>query len=190
MLKEGDGVVELGLGFPNLMPTIVDQSGLWHSGLDFFTDDQTKSFGQLNVKGEFMMSDRIGVIGVINYGYFSTHNVEEWSEYDPATQSYYTASYYYNTKVHKVRFTGGINIHVVRTNRVDSYFGFLAGTKKAYLKYDTNNPFITTVPEAFVIPFAVRAQYGVRFFFNDFLAGHMELGLGGPLISVGMTYKF
>lgn len=190
MLEEGDGVIEVGLGFPNLMPTLIDQSGMWHSGLDIFSQDQSRSFGQFILKGEFMMSDKVGVVGAFNYGYFSMHNVEEWNQYDPLTQTYFTDSYYYNTKVHKVRLTAGLNIHVVRTKRVDSYFGFLAGGKKAYLKYDTDNPFITTTPAAFVLPFALRAHYGFRFFFNEFLAGHMEIGLGGPIISAGVTYKF
>lgn len=189
MLEAGDGVVEAGLGFPNLMPTVQDAGGFFHSGFDLF-DNDTRSIGQLIFKGEYMMADNFGVIAAVNYGYFAIHSESEWLEYNPETASYITHQYYYKTNVHKFRLTAGFNIHLVRTKTVDSYVGFMAGTKKALTSYETNDPSVNEQPQAFVIPFALRVHYGVRLFFTENIGANLELGLGGPTISLGATYKF
>lgn len=189
MLEEGDGVVELGMGFPNVIPTVIDPAGFIHTGFDVFENDN-KSFGQVVLKAEYFMSDRIGIAGSLCYGFFATHDVAENNVWDGNTQTWTTQNYFYDSKIHKLRFTLGINIHALRTHRVDSYFGFQAGGKDAWLKYKTNDPNVTGDAEIFVFPFAMRVHYGFRIFFNEFLAANMELGLGGPLINAGLTYKF
>lgn len=188
MLEAGDGVVELNLGFPNVMPVIVDGGGNFHGGFDVFGDD-VKKFGQLGIKGEFLMADRIGIIAAINYGYFFTHSTTSYSVYDPNTASYYDETFFYDTKVHKFRITAGLNIHTVKTNRVDSYFGFMAGTKKATYSYETNDNVNFNEPDVFVSPIALRVHYGLRYFVNEQFAINFELGAGGPLICAGITYK-
>lgn len=188
MLSSGDAVVELNMGFPNVMPVFVDAGGNFHGGFDVFGDD-VKKFGQLGVKGEFFMADKIGVIAALNYGYFRTRSYSTYSEYDPNTSTYNEVTYYYDTQVHKFRITAGLNIHTVRTARVDSYFGFMAGTKNVNMNYTTNDPNATGNSIPFTIPFALRIHYGLRYFFNESFAANFELGLGGPLICAGVTYK-
>lgn len=189
MLEEGNAVVELGMGFPNLMPTVYDPAGFFHSGFDVFNNNR-KSFGQVVLKAEYLMSDRIGIAGSFYYGYFQTHDFATTSQWNDNTQSWIENTYFYDSKIHKFRFTIGVNIHTLRTHRVDSYFGFQAGGKDAAIKYRTNDPNITGDPTVFVFPFALRVHYGFRVFFNEFLAANLELGLGGPIINAGLTYKF
>ncbi|MBK7130792.1 MAG: hypothetical protein IPM74_04270 [Crocinitomicaceae bacterium] len=189
MLEAGDGVVELGYGFPNMMPLVSDPSGAFHSAFDIFEND-VKAYGQFIVKGEFMASDRMSFAASFNYGYF--HIYEEFDEtmYDPVSASYYTNTYFYDTRVHKLRFTAGLNFHMVRTRVVDSYFGVQAGTKKAGISFDTNDPTVNGSGEAYVFPIALRLHYGFRYFFTANWAAHFEIGLGGPVVSFGATYKF
>lgn len=188
MLEEGEGVIEFALGFPNLQPLTYSSGGVFHGGFNN-GNDNSFSIGQLILKGEFMASDRIGFVGSMSYGYF--HNTDESSSsvYDPNTQTYVNQTYTYESTVHKFRFMAGINIHTVRTKRVDSYFGFHAGSKKVYSSFYTNDPYADKLNVA-IFPFALRINYGVRYFFTEYLAANVELGLGGATISGGVTYKF
>jgi hypothetical protein len=187
MLEAGDGVVELGLGFPNFQPSTF--SGIsFHTGFD--TDQgESRSIGQIIFKGEYMLADNMGVTSSFNYGYFYNRDVATFQEFDSETNQWIDRSYYYESRVHKIRFAVGINLHVLQTNRVDSWFGVQAGTKKAWGNLNTNDP-DNTMFSVFVFPYAFRVHYGLRMFFKEYLAAYMELGIGGPIVNMGMTYKF
>ena len=189
MLEANDGVIEFSLGFPNLKPLTDDPSGILHSGFDL-GNSSTRSFGQFILKGEYFIAERIGVAGAFNYGYFHSYDEVMVDEYNGTTGQVTTKTYFYEAKVHKARFAVGFNFHALRTARCDSYFGFQAGVKRAGGTYQTNDPSAKGNMSVFVFPIAMRLHYGLRIFFNEFFAANMELGIGGPLVNVGVTYKF
>ncbi|MBK9193020.1 MAG: hypothetical protein IPM77_16815 [Crocinitomicaceae bacterium] len=189
MLEAGDGVVELGLGFPNPKPHVYYPGGFFHN-YNPFSDNSDFKFGQLVAKGEFLMSDRIGIAAQFNYGYFKEYNEAVVSEYDPLTGSYNNYNYYYNTKIHKFRLLGGFHFHVVRTYRTDGYLGIMVGGKNVIAKSDTNDPNVIGELTSFQLPFIARVHFGLRIFATEHFAIHTELGLGGPAFSFGATYKF
>lgn len=189
MLEEGEGVVEFDLGYPNLKPMFYNPASILHSGLGESQSD-AHAYGQFILKGEFMVSDRIGVAASFNYGYFTSYDVAQGTEWNSSTQAYESYSYFYDSRIHKLRLMFGMNFHLLQTNRADTYFGFQAGTKKTYLSYETNDPAVTEAPDAWVFPYAFRVHYGIRYFFTEYLAANAELGFGGPTISMGLTYKF
>ncbi|MBL7898472.1 MAG: hypothetical protein JNJ99_08055 [Crocinitomicaceae bacterium] len=189
MLEAGDGVVELGMGFPNTKPHVYYPGGFFHSYNPFSNSSDFK-FGQLVVKGEFLMSDRIGIAAQFNYGYFKEYDESVVSEYDPVTGSYIDHTYFYDTKIHKLRLLGGFHFHVVRTYRTDGYLGIMVGGKNVIAKSETNDPYVGGELQAFEFPFIARVHFGLRIFATEHFAIHTELGLGGPAISFGATYKF
>jgi hypothetical protein len=188
MLEKDNFVVELSLGYPNLKPVFLNSNTFFHSGINLQESDE-RSFGQFILKGEFMMTDRFGFVASAHYSYFSSHEVANYSTWNSTTQAYETGSYYYDSEIHKMRLTVGFNYHVLRSRHVDSYFGLLAGGKKAWLDFKTDDPAILNEPGDFINPYAMRVHYGLRFFFNHYLAIHTEIGLGGPLVSFGLTCK-
>ncbi|MBI3133249.1 MAG: hypothetical protein HYZ14_01105 [Bacteroidetes bacterium] len=189
MLEEGDLVVEAGIGFPNVKPFVYIPGAVAHNSFSPF-EKQGHSYGQFIVKGEFMMADKIGVMAALNYGYFTGYEESEYYDWDPVTQTNVLKTYYYDIRIHKLRFTGGFNFHIIRTSRADCYLGFLAGGKKSYANAETNDPYVSGEVQTFSFPAAFRVHFGTRFFVTDAVAINMELGLGGPAISFGATYKF
>jgi len=189
VLEANDVVIELNFGFPNMRPLVIDPSGVSHSIFDF-GENNSQSFGQFIIKGEFFMADKLGIVGSVNYGYFKTYDESQQDIYNGTTAQWTTSNYYYTTKVHKFRIAAGINFHFLRTERLDTYFGVLAGTKKAFGTYETNDPNAAGNITVITFPFALRTQFGIRYFITEYLAANLEFGLGGPLISFGATYKF
>jgi hypothetical protein len=41
-----------------------------------------------------------------------------------------------------------------------------------------------------LLPFSMRLCTGIRYYFSDNIGANMELGLGGPLVSLGLSLKF
>lgn len=185
-LEEGDWVVEAGFGFPNV-PPITSSVSFFH-GNSVSENSEQRKFGQFYLKTDFFVSDKVSVIGSANYGYFYQYEVRTLETYDGNTDSWVSQSYFYETKLSKWRVTAGINWHLIRTDRLDSYFGVMAGTKKAFTKFNTNDPDAGT-PFNWAVPFALRLHWGSRYFITEAIGLNFELGLGGPLIKGGLTYK-
>lgn len=189
MLEYKDAVIELDLGIPNFKPITTDPSGFDHSIFNF-GESEVKAYGQFILKGEYFISDEIGFAAAFNYGYWYMYDEAVIDTYDGVTGQWTQSNYFYETKVHKIRFTVGVNFHMLRTERVDTYFGFQGGGKNAFGSYRTDDPNAQGNVQAYVFPVAARVHFGTRFFFNEFLAANLEFGLGGPLLSFGATYKF
>jgi len=189
ILEYKDAVVELDIGMPNFKPLTTDPSGIDHSIFNF-GESNVKGYGQFILKGEYFMSDEIGLAAAFNYGYWYMYDVAIIDSYDGVTGQWTQSNYFYETKVHKIRMTLGINFHMIRTERLDTYFGIQGGGKRAFESYQTDDPNAQGNANAYVFPIAARVHFGARFFFNEFLGANLEFGLGGPLLSFGATYKF
>ena len=189
MLEAKDGVVELNFGFPNFRPLVVEPNGVSH-GVFEFGQANTKSYGQFILKGEFMLADNLGFMASMNYSMFETYEESQQDIFDGVTNQWTTNSYYYKTRVHKFRIAAGINFHLVRTERLDSYIGIMGGTKKAIGSYESNDPNSQGEIDIYMFPIAIRSHFGIRYFLTDYLALNAEVGMGGPLVSFGATYKF
>ena len=90
-------------------------------------DDQLNSFGQLIVKGEFFLTDRLGVTARGNYSYFKHYEIREYDIYDGETETWTAGQYEYEISTHIFRWGAGFNYHLARTDRLDSYIGISAG---------------------------------------------------------------
>lgn len=188
-IEEQNLIVEAGYGYPAIKPISMSYLIFNNHGGAIEYESKEKKYGPFYLKSEFMVSDKIGVTGAIHYSQFYTYEDRTFEEYDYSTGQFNTKSYYYEERIHHWRIAMGINIHVLRTERADSFIGLRAGTKKYYSKFNTNDPTYNDYFEPFVFPYAFRIHYGVRYFLTDYWALHIELGLGGPIVSFGLTYK-
>lgn len=188
-LEQEDFVLELGMGYPNL-------SYLSSSGTNFFHfdglggQDQSihKSTGQFILNSEFMLTDKLGFALSMNYGNYYDYSTQSLSVYDGNTGTTTVTNYFYEQRTHRFRFYIGPNFHLFRSDRVDSYLGIKACIKKSIYDLNSNDPSFTQGSQ-FEIPVGLRISYGFRVFLSEYLAFHAKLGLGGPAISFGLTYK-
>jgi hypothetical protein len=179
-------LVELGMGFPNLS---FFRSTNSFSGRDLFSNTHEsihKSRGQFIASSEFLLTHKIGFELGLHYG--------NYYDYYENTQETYvggviqTETYFYEQKTNRIRVYAGMNIHVIRTDQLDNYFGIKFGFKKSFIDYNTNDP-ADYSGFNFEVPVGLRVSYGFRYFINEYWGLHTEFGLGGPLVTFGLTHK-
>lgn len=188
ILEQENFVVDGGVGFPNLSYFRHSVgNNIFHSGN--FGQNNTninRSIGQFYINAEFLLTDDIGFTAGINYGHYYNFNTRQQTVYE--NNSSYTQSYYYKERINKLRYYFGINYHTIKTERLDSYFSFKACFKKTIINYESDDPYADS-GYYFEFPVGFRLAYGLRYFINDNFGLTSELGLGGPLITIGASYK-
>jgi hypothetical protein len=93
----------------------------------------------------------------------------------------------------RLRLQARMNFHIpISQPNADSYFGLAFGTNNRWLKDYKNGVLERELKgsEAILIPFSMRVCYGYRYYFNYNLGIVGEIGIGGPLLSFGLSYKF
>ena len=191
-LEKDDFVIDVQMGYPNLSFWKSGYSGLSHLSLVSNPSDIHKSIGQFILTSEFFLTDKIGLALGVNYGYYYDYN--EYIEESYNNGEYITNTYYREKKTNRLRIYIGPNFHLVRTERLDSYFGIRAGIKKSFFSSNDNFPPNNTSIYSyndfeFEFPIGLRIAYGLRYFLTESLGFNVEFGLGGPLVSAGLTYK-
>lgn len=189
MIEQDDFVVELGMGYPNLSYFRSTAGNIFHiDGFGLANENIHKSTGQFILNSEFMLTDKLGFALSMNYGNYYDYSTTELSVFDGNSGTYNTTTYFYEQKTHRFRFYVGPNFHLFRSSKVDSYLGIKVGVKESIIEQNSNDPNFTPSSE-YEIPVGFRLSYGFRIFINEYLAVHTKLGLGGPAVSFGLTYK-
>ncbi len=118
----------------------------------------------------------------MEFDYFRTYSVYNGT---------YTMQYdsLYGAKATKIRFLAKMGYHFNISDRLDAFatagFGYKQFTYSSRDHYLTTNNFVNEI-----IPVAVRASVGGRFFLNKNLALHVEGGIGGPIMQIGLSFRF
>ena len=105
----------------------------------------------------------------------------------------------------RLRLQARMNFHLpISQPNADSYIGLGFGSNNRWLKdyikvvdsTDLSYPNFDWVlqrkisgKDAILIPFSMRVCYGYRYYFNYNLGIVGEIGIGGPLLSFGLSYK-
>ncbi len=153
--------------------------------------------GPMGVRTELMLGDHfgIGIDGI--YAGFD-------ERYDKVLKNDTVAS---NIRINMqhLRIHGRFNFHFLNdVDRVDSYFGLGIGSNLQEWEYYKNgeridpdeldNNFFEDIffrnPTGAFFPMSMRACIGVRFYFNQVFGLSAEIGVGGPLLSTGLSVKF
>jgi hypothetical protein len=191
ILFAGNHVIEGYFGMPNM--------ARFSGGLNFMTADinngEITKFAGLAPSGirySYMITDNLSFgVDLI----YNTSNITRSS-----TDTIYngiTGQWIYEQSTTKditkrLRFHARINFHL-ETGRpeADSYFGIGVGSNNRWISRTKNNEFIETLEgsDASFLPFSMRICYGYRYFFGYNWGISGEVGLGGPLLSLGVSYK-
>jgi outer membrane protein W len=93
----------------------------------------------------------------------------------------------------RVRAQVRLNYHFdISSPNFDSYIGVGAGTNNRFRKTLENGVDITEndgLANFTLLPVSMRIALGARYYFTDNIGLNMEIGLGGPVLSGGLSIK-
>ena len=184
-VHKGSIITDAYYGFPNLFKVTLKATYLNGSGnqdpnlsnIDF------GSVGPTGLRAEYMISDKLG-IGTDTWYSSTSLQYDRYDEQDTAT---------YTDKISFNRFSTllAFNIHFGDGEKLDIYSSFGVGYAKRTLKFETTDPnYLGAASTGLTIPISVRIGLGFRYFPIPQVGFSAALGLGGPLISLGVVGKF
>ncbi|MES2140760.1 MAG: outer membrane beta-barrel protein [Bacteroidota bacterium] len=166
-VEEGTIIIDGFYGFPYF-------NGSALRALFSNTVGNVRNTNHLGAKVEYMVTDAIG-LGV------------EFT-YANATVSYRDSLYRtYTAGISKLRVLGKMNYHFATDENMDPYLTFGAGIKQTTFYDNSTNGVKWT---GFLFPVAIRVGVGMRYFFTDVVGVNAEVGLGGPLMQAGVSFRF
>lgn len=170
-LEKGNIMIDAYYGYPNLYSAILKTAFYTTNGTDY----KASSMGPLGARFEYSLGKRIGLGLEFNYASSGI----EWNE-TPFT---------YKITVPRMSIMPRFNLHVINKDKFDMYFATAIGYKSYKVTWESNDP--NYVPASWS-PSTVgyRIAWGMRVFFVDNLGANFELGIGGALLSGGLTAKF
>lgn len=183
-VQEGNVIIDPYYGGPNF-------------GKNFFTFAQNENIdiigiGPAGLRVEFMLTDNFGLGGDFIYNSISGSGTVDSLGTNPSTGNEIVIETY-DLKVFARRYRVQLraNYHFAQTDNVDAYVGFGAGTNIRSIGFETDykgykGPNLT----AAIFPVSFRLAIGTRYYITDNLGFNVELGLGGPVVSGGISLKF
>jgi hypothetical protein len=181
-------LIEPYLGFPNFgrfsSPLGIDTSIL---------EKQDQSFSGIGPSGfrySYMFSDALSI--GIDLMYNTLNEKYRTSQDVFMNNAWTTINKNMLISTQGLRVQVRMNFHFLASNAMsDSYLGVGFGTNNKWKKISENGNVIEKISgsEAVIFPFSLRLCYGYRYFFNYNWGINGEVGLGGPLLSLGLSYK-
>jgi opacity protein-like surface antigen len=171
-VQQGTILVDAIYGFPYINGTLIKVA---YSNDSLGGQTTPHNYNHFGGKVEYMVSDNIG-LGV--EGTYAIATVD----YRGNDLKYYTAG------INKLRILAKFNYHFATTAHLDPYFTAGAGYKNT--KVYTNEPTTVKSVSISLIPVSIRVGVGIRYFFTDFMGVNAEVGLGGPIMEAGLSFKF
>jgi hypothetical protein len=192
ILLAGNQIVEGYLGMPNMTR--------FSGGINLFTSEintgevtRFRGIAPSGIRYSYMISENLSFGFDLMYNSSNVTTSTTDTIYNGITGQWTYQQTSNQTITNRLRFHARMNFHIP-TGRPesDSYFGVGIGSNSRWIKSYENNVFIEEIKgsEAVVLPFSMRLCYGYRYFFGYNWGVSGEVGLGGPLFSIGASYKF
>lgn len=186
-LREGNFILDVYYGAPNFGKSLI--SSIEESNPE--ADVKANGIGPLGLRGEYMLGDRIG----LGFDAIYNSNGIEYSEqtivYNSETGQSETISDDIVGTQRRLRVHLRFNYHFdISTPELDAYLGVGAGTNNRWYTETVNG---VEDSEASVsgtlFPMSARICTGMRYYFSENIGLNAEIGLGGPLVSAGLSIK-
>ncbi|MFN8397854.1 MAG: outer membrane beta-barrel protein [Bacteroidia bacterium] len=182
-VEQGDFIIDGYYGFPNLMTGILRTIAV-NTNTDLF-DLKVTSLGPFGGRLSYMATENIGVGLDVYYA-------KSAFEYSDTLISGNGTRYYYRLSNPRPRFLARVDYHFNIADKVDMYAGAGIGYSGSRYILDTNDPnfIIDRYSTRTLVPVAYRLAFGTKFYFVKFLGAGVEIAMGGPLVTVGLSGKF
>ena len=189
----GNIIIDPYYGFPNFGKSLTMQTT---SYLNF----KSSGFGPAGCRGEYILAEKIGlgfdfIYNSNKVSYKTSDTLYSLDAFNNILTDVQSSSY--ERLMRRVRFQARINFHFnLSTPNLDGYFGVGIGTNNRFRKYwidgkettDINN-IVDELGNYTFFPFSMRVCTGFRYYFNPKIGANMEIVLGGPLFSAGVSVK-
>ncbi len=185
---EGSLLVTGYYGFPNFGKSLFTETGSSAS-------TKTTGLSPSGIKGEYFVTDQVAIGFDFIYNTTRTKSEVSNSVYDSITYVYNTTISHEERLMQRIRFMARLNIHFETSNsNLDPYFGIGIGTNNRYRKFwidgvRQSGPYYEGTNSTTFLPFSMRLCTGLNYFFTPKIGMTVEAGLGGPLMSVGLSIK-
>lgn len=176
-------------GFPNLLTAALQNT--------YELTNQKKEqlsitgVGPVGLRASYFITDHLAIGGEISY----TSSSVQWTEkgtikLNDSTSAPYT--YSFKLKAPRIRTLVRLNYHFATTEHRDWYAGIGAGYNNTRIQLETNAPYIRDfdILSLYFLPLSARIHLGFNYYFTKNIGINAEVGLGGPLGSIGITGKF
>ena len=148
--------------------------------------------GPAGLRFEYMIADKVGIGADVIYNSNIIKFSAEGSTYNATTDTWSTQTNEYEYIMQRVRAQVRLNYHFdIASPNFDPYIGVGAGTNNRFQKILENGVDITEnyfVANFTLLP-SMRFALGARYYFSQNVGLNMEIGLGGPVISAGLSIK-
>jgi hypothetical protein len=178
---KGDILISAYCGLPNtlrwnLAATENIPSNAQYSGLSPF-----------GIRGVMKVSDNVSVGFDVIYGFAKAKYSITDSLFTNGQWTSVTNDYSITKKRFRPQFR--INRHFTTGTNLDHYFGFAVGGNSRWTKEYVNKVLVTENTKENTIGISMRLCYGFSYSLTQNIGLGGEIGLGGPLLQMAVTYK-
>lgn len=181
-VQKGNFIIDPYYGGPNFGKKLV--SGL---STNEYSTSNYKGLGPLGLRAEYMLADKFGIGVDFIYNSVSTDLKFDSLNTDGSLYKTYNGT----GAMRRIRVQLRFNYHFVTTEVLDAYVGVGAGSNTRIWSAKSNHPeyAFNNTATGTLIPFSMRVAVGMRYYFIPNLGVHAEIGIGGPVISAGLSVK-
>lgn len=174
----------------------------------YLTNTQLSGFGPVGVRGEFMLTELIG-IGV-DFGYNRSSAKQQFSEYNSLTGQY--DNYYHTSKTQKIGAIATFNFHPIKNDKFDiAVVGGLGYGKRTFgSDYPAAYAYLFAPPTSsgyvynffqstdsfggagsITVPLSFKVGMVMRFFITENIGFNLSVGAThGGIVNGGISAKF
>lgn len=179
-VEQGNIIIDPYYGFPNFGKKLAE-------GFETSGDVKVGGIGPLGLRAEYMLADKIGV--GIDFIFNSTNLQFQADSLNSDGTVYET--YDVKTSMRRIRVHARFNYHFIDNDKTDAYFGVGAGLNNRSWDIKTDFPnYDTDATSGALLPVSMRLCVGVRYYLTDNIGISGEIGIGGPIMSLGASFKF
>ena len=175
------------LGYPNLL-----RMGLEiNEGIPSGTNVNYNGLAPSGLRLMYMVGDDVSIGMDFIYTQASATYTKVDTSFFNNQWNYVSNDYFITKKRFRPQFRVNLHLGALDPN-LDQYIGLAVGGNMRWRNVYINDSLFSSAPNAldFVIPVSFRICYGFQYFVNYNLALTGELGLGGPILQGGLTYRF
>lgn len=183
---KGNVIIDPYYGFPNFGKFFAKNFAEEFTGLTI------GGYGPAGARVEYMLADKFGIgVDAIFNGIDYKGTVTDTVGYDGMGNAV-TDEKTGKVAMRRVRVQARFNYHFdVATPELDLYLGFGAGFNTRTVRYWEDDVEQTDYQvKGALFPVSFRAALGMRYYFTNNIGLNAELGIGGPVMSAGLSFKF
>jgi hypothetical protein len=183
-VEQGNVIVDTYYGFPNLYTAVFKTTYANAQSNGAQANLNVRGFGPVGIRGEYLVTDKFGIGLDMHYQSSSV-------DFDEVDNSGATAvTYNYKFKTTKIVIMPSFNFHFLEEEKMDLYLQVAAGYGSRKFSFTSTEPGYSNPTVKGLFPVSFRTAVGYRYFFSDNIGINVALGLGGPLVSGGLSFKF